>query len=81
MPTRKPSLITFGFAVLAVLPVLYVGAYYLTVDPLDTVIDIHPYYLAPWESAYSATFNPRATRIFQPFNRIDRWLRPHVWNH
>ena len=29
MPTRKPSLITFGFAVLAVLPVLYVGAYYL----------------------------------------------------
>jgi hypothetical protein len=78
--TRKPSLILFGFAVLAVLLRLYVGAYYLKVDPLDTGIDIHPWYLAPWETAYSATFNPRARRAFQPFNRIDRWLRPRVWN-
>lgn len=83
MPTRKPSSIHWiGVAVMAVLVLAYVGAYYAMVQPLDlgrsksfaVYSDLGPF--APDEEI--AAENRRVT-VFAPIHWLDRRIRSRVW--
>ena len=73
---RNPSFVLPVTVTLAVLLALYVGAYFATVEPYGDV---------PW---YSLNFVPEGAGpevdrcldwFFAPIHRLDRRIRPHVW--
>ncbi len=65
--------------VLAVMLVLYVGAYYATVEPVlawSWPIRRIPVYQSPVGTSRVADW---VEIVFKPIHEFDRRLRPHVW--
>lgn len=77
---QKPSAAACIAGVVLALVGAYVGAYYAMVQKWNTIhngiVDMYP-------SIYSVlgnSANVRARQFFAPMNRLDRRIRPHVWN-
>ena len=78
MPSdRKPSLFLPMVVTLAVLLGLYVGAYYAMVQPAVG----SDFYALPWEpyDDFHGAAADRCSLLFRPIHRLDRRLRPHLW--
>lgn len=84
--TRKRSLIAFGFAVLAVLLGLYVGAYYALVKPVPIFDDngnpSEKIYWYPLLSRFGDEYGMYEGLFwfFEPAHQLDHRLRPHFWD-
>lgn len=67
--------LTIALALLALLPVVYVGAYYALVEPMELL----------WirggslRIAHYRCGGETAKHIFAPVHHIDRLLRPRLW--
>jgi hypothetical protein len=79
MPTRKPSLIAFGFAVLGVLLGLYAGAYYAMVKPRKVELVDSNMSGPPIRGVIAEYRVKRLKPYFAPAEWLDRRVRSTVW--
>lgn len=68
---RNGRTITIGLAVLAAMPLLYIGAYVASVHRIDD---------PPWPPlVVYVVGGPVAEKVFWPIHALDRELRPDYW--
>lgn len=73
---RKSAVIPLFVAFLLILPLIYLGTYFANVIPGGV-------WRNPWSAEgmqYYRVGGRRAEFVYWPLERIDRQLRPSVWN-
>jgi hypothetical protein len=84
---RNPSFVHSVAVTLAVLLVMYVGAYYAMVSPVEYVPSQLDAVYWPRKQTDDGRHEPNLhseiddwfTQLFAPMNWLDRRIRPHVW--